>query len=137
MGQEPVEYPGLAERIREARKASGLSQRALAERLDTDKSSIWKWEKMGAVPGTHHLEGLERVLGVSRRRLLYGTDDSAARGDPPYPAWREFVDAGGLVGVPQWVADELRKFRPPAGIEPTEGLYRATMQVWLMGVRER
>lgn len=138
MASESVEYPGLGDRIRAARVAAGLSQRALAEMLDTDKSSIWKWERNGSVPGTHHMEGLERVLGVSRKRLLYGNGDGElASGDPPYQGWRDFVASGGADDAPAWALEQLRRLRFRPGDEPSEMLYRMTLQVWLTGVLKR
>lgn len=131
-----ADYPGLGARIRAARVAAGMSQRALAEALDTDKSSIWKWEKAGSVPGTHHLEGLARVLGVTRKRLLYGGDGAdIPSSEPPYQAWRDFVAGGGLDDAPGWAVEGLRRLRFGPGDEPTEMLYRMTLQVWLTGVK--
>jgi transcriptional regulator with XRE-family HTH domain len=40
----------LADRIRAAREAQGLSQKILAERLGVDPSTVQKWERLGFNP---------------------------------------------------------------------------------------
>jgi transcriptional regulator with XRE-family HTH domain len=52
-----------------ARKAVGLTQEQLAERLHVDRSSVIRWEAGGHKPVPYMWPKLAKILGVSRERL--------------------------------------------------------------------
>ena len=54
----------LSEKIYYCRKKAGLSQDALAEKLDVSRQAISKWENGEAVPETGKLPGLAKMFGV-------------------------------------------------------------------------
>ncbi|MBQ4607271.1 MAG: helix-turn-helix transcriptional regulator, partial [Clostridia bacterium] len=60
----------LSEKIYYCRKKAGLSQDALAERMDVSRQAISKWENGEAVPETGKLPGLAKVFGVTIDWLL-------------------------------------------------------------------
>ena len=62
------EQQTLGRRIQEARKAAGLSQESLGERLGVSRQAVSKWEADAAVPE------LENLIAMSRR--------------PPARGWR-------------------------------------------------
>ena len=67
----------LHERIFELRRAAGLSQETLAERVGVSRQAIGKWENGAALPGLDNLQALAATLGVSCDELLTG--DAAGR----------------------------------------------------------
>ena len=64
----------LGERIAAARKAKGMTQTALAERLDVSTEAVSKWERDRYAPAPDKLAQLEEELGLQ----LY-EDDGTAR----------------------------------------------------------
>ena len=54
------EQQTLGRRIQEARKAAGLSQESLGERLGVSRQAVSKWELGDAVPDTDKLVPLVR-----------------------------------------------------------------------------
>lgn len=60
----------LGEKIRRARKLSGLSQEQLAQKLCVSRSAIAKWETDKGMPDVENLKLLSRVLSVSVDSLL-------------------------------------------------------------------
>lgn len=73
----------LSEQIRQAREARGLSQEALAEKLDLSRQAVSKWELGASMPSPENLEALSEVLGME-----------FVPGDPPSPSprnpWKTF-----------------------------------------------
>ena len=57
--------PRLAERLKEARRNSKLSQRRLAAKLSVSPAAVAQWESGGTLPSTDHLHALVTVLAVS------------------------------------------------------------------------
>ena len=55
----------LSEQLRQARESQGLSQEALAERLNLSRQSISKWELGASVPTPENLKALCEVLEFS------------------------------------------------------------------------
>ena len=70
-------FEGVASRIREARRALGLTQEELAHRVGVSRSAIAQWEtdRTGKVRG--NLARVAAVLGVSVGYLLTGDSQSA------------------------------------------------------------
>ena len=60
----------LGRRIQEGRRAAGLSQEALGERLNVSRQAVSKWEADAAVPELENLIAMSRVFGVSIGELL-------------------------------------------------------------------
>ena len=64
------EQQTLGRRIQEARKAAGLSQESLGERLGVSRQAVSKWESGTADPSTSNLLALAKLFGVSAEELL-------------------------------------------------------------------
>ena len=60
----------LGRRIQEGRRAAGLSQEALGERLNVSRQAVSKWEADAAIPELEKLIAMSRVFGVSIGELL-------------------------------------------------------------------
>ena len=60
----------LGRRIQEARKAAGLSQESLGERLGVSRQAVSKWEADAAVPELENLIAMSRIFGVTIGALL-------------------------------------------------------------------
>lgn len=80
------EQQTLGRRIQEARKAAGLSQESLGERLGVSRQAVSKWEADAAVPELENLIAMSRIFGVTIGALL-GVEPEAAEdrseGDAP------------------------------------------------------
>lgn len=59
-----------ADRLIEFRKAKGLSQEALAEKLGVSRQAISKWERGESSPDTDNLIALANVYGITLDELL-------------------------------------------------------------------
>ena len=70
MGPKGESIVELNERVAALRKAAGLSQEQLAERLDVSRQAVGKWERGEAVPDLEKTVRLARVFGVSVDSLL-------------------------------------------------------------------
>ncbi|HIZ47004.1 MAG TPA: XRE family transcriptional regulator [Candidatus Olsenella pullistercoris] len=68
----------FGDRVRYLRKACGLSQEELAERLDLTRPSVTSWETGKTKPRLDKLEQLASILGTSAYYLLNGEE-------PPSP----------------------------------------------------
>ena len=60
----------LGEKIKEARKQSGLSQEQLAEKMSVSRSAVAKWETDKGLPDIDNLKALASFLNVSVDYLL-------------------------------------------------------------------
>lgn len=60
----------LSKRIYELRKSNGMSQEALAEKINVSRQSISKWESGETIPEIGHIIELSKVFGVSTDYLL-------------------------------------------------------------------
>ena len=68
----------LGQNLQAARKAKGLSQETLAEKIGVSRQALGKWEKDIALPGLDNLQAAAQVLGVSVDTLLgSGCTDAA------------------------------------------------------------
>ena len=54
----------LGQNIQNARKAKGMSQETLAEKIGVSRQALGKWEKDTALPGLDNLQALAAELGV-------------------------------------------------------------------------
>ena len=64
------EQQTLGRRIQEARKAAGLSQESLGERLGVSRQAVSKWESGASDPSTSNLMALAKLYGISAEELL-------------------------------------------------------------------
>ena len=76
-----MEQMELKDRIAQARKAAGLSQEQLGEKLGVSRQAISKWESGAANPDVAYLAAMCRELGVPSDWLLLGEEDGEA--SPP------------------------------------------------------
>ena len=60
----------LGQNIQTARKAKGMSQEALAEKIGVSRQALGKWEKDTALPGLDNLQALAAELGTGVDALL-------------------------------------------------------------------
>lgn len=60
----------LSDKIMELRKRNGMSQEALAEKLDVSRQSVSKWETGESVPDLDRIIKLSEIFGVSTDYLL-------------------------------------------------------------------
>ena len=60
----------LGQNLQAARKAKGLSQETLAERIGVSRQALGKWKQDTALPGLDNLQAAAQVLGVSVDTLL-------------------------------------------------------------------
>ena len=60
----------LCEKLYELRRAAGLSQEELAERLNVSRQAVSKWESGASDPSTTNLMALAKLFGVSAEDLL-------------------------------------------------------------------
>ena len=82
-----VRPPSFGRRLRALRREGGMSQEALAERLEVSRQAVSKWENDLGFPETEKLLRLGELFGVSMDDLL-----AARRGEPSpgqSPAGRE------------------------------------------------
>ena len=69
------------QRIAQYRKALGLSQEALGEKLGVSRQSIYKWESDSALPEIEKLIALSRLFSISVGALL-GVEEDTAPAEP-------------------------------------------------------
>lgn len=83
----------LGQNIQTARKAKGISQEALAEKIGVSRQALGKWEKDTALPGVDNLQALAKELGVSVDALLGCAAPDAAAPAVTLNALRDLLDA--------------------------------------------
>ena len=100
----------LSEKILYCRKKSGLSQEALAQKLDVSRQAVSKWETGEATPDLNNLALLAKEFGVTADWLISDEEpievpDSQAHSDPSWldhiPGFlgRMFKKFGWIFGV--------------------------------------
>jgi transcriptional regulator with XRE-family HTH domain len=97
---EGMTMPGKRSGLIAARKAAGLSQERLAERMGVDRSTVQRWEAGQSTPQPSLRPKLARVLGISDDKLaeLLGDQPCAADQVPTTPALSpapRYDDTGG------------------------------------------
>lgn len=65
----------IATRLAQLRKANGLSQEALAEKLGVSRQAISKWERAESSPDTDNLIALAELYGLTLDSLLNTKND--------------------------------------------------------------
>ena len=92
--------------IAQRRKALGLSQAELAERLHVTDKAVSKWETGRGMPAVDSLEPLAEVLGLSVSELLSGRELTAEElpfivGVDATPPALDAMEEGALKGTVQ------------------------------------
>ena len=67
----------LGDRIRIAREARGITQKALARRLDVEQGHVWKWEHGVRTPRMLRLIIIADMLDVSLDYLIRGIEEGS------------------------------------------------------------
>lgn len=76
----------LGEKICRLRKARGMSQGDLADRLGVSRQSVSKWETDGSVPDLDKLVAMSRLFGVTLDALVCGEETAEPEEEePPEP----------------------------------------------------
>lgn len=71
----------LANRLYELRKAHGLSQDELAEKLGVSRQAVSKWERSEASPDTDNIISLAKIYNLSLDELIYGAKEEDNKKD--------------------------------------------------------
>jgi transcriptional regulator with XRE-family HTH domain len=98
----------VATRLRERRRALGLSQRQLAERVGTIHQQIYRYEKGTGLISVERLLAFARALGVEPDYFFEGL----GTGEPARPTaeQRRLLElAEGFVALPRWQQEALLK----------------------------
>lgn len=83
----------IATRLVQLRKANGLSQEALAEKLGISRQAISKWERAEASPDTDNLIALASLYGMTLDTLLNTKNDAYILNGQPEEVDKEDTDA--------------------------------------------
>ncbi len=77
----------IGKRIQEIRKQQGMTQEALAERINISKSSISEWESCKRVPRMETLRKIADALGVDVWQIIgFNTIEFTPLEEPPLPS---------------------------------------------------
>ena len=81
--------------VTERRRAAGLTQRQLAERLHVTESAVSKWERGLSYPDITLVQAIASELGVSGQELISASEDHEGRADKrdarSYQGWRSAI----------------------------------------------
>ena len=83
----------LGQNIQNARKAKGMSQETLAEKIGVSRQALGKWEKDTALPGLDNLQALAAELGTGVDALLGAQAESPAAPAVTLDALRDLLAA--------------------------------------------
>lgn len=83
----------LGQNIQAARKAKGMSQETLAEKIGVSRQALGKWEKDTALPGLDNLQALAAELGTGVDALLGAQAESPAAPAVTLDALRDLLSA--------------------------------------------
>lgn len=88
----------MADRLIARRKAAGLSQEALADRLGVSRQAVSKWERVESSPDTDNLIALAALYGITLDELLYGDPhaDAAEKDREPADATDDDATSGAM-----------------------------------------
>lgn len=95
----------IGARIRERRKALGLTMQAIADSFGISRSAISEWESDRSSPDINKLSVLAKKLQTSERYLLTGKDVRAL-GEPSPPNYNNAVEVkhAGRIPLISWVS---------------------------------
>lgn len=106
----------IGENITALRRLSGLSQEALAEKLDVSRQTLAKWESGESVPDVLRCDALAELFNVSLDDLLHS--DMSKEGRIPKG---KYIFGSVTVGDKGQIVIPI-KARRLFGIEPGDGL---------------
>jgi transcriptional regulator with XRE-family HTH domain len=121
---EPEELPELARRLRDERKALGLTQAALARRVGMPLETYAAWETARSTPGVEHVARLAAHLGVSDEQAASLCGSSL---EIDFAGWPAF---GQLVGARRQALGLTRKT-----VAATIGVAPRALMTWELGYR--
>ncbi|MBC6973776.1 helix-turn-helix transcriptional regulator [Bacillus sp. Xin] len=87
-----VIHMAFGEKLFKLRKEKGLSQEALAEKLNTSRQAISKWENGQGFPETEKLLMIGNIFEVSVDYLLKDTAKQSSENEPGYYVSREMAE---------------------------------------------
>lgn len=134
----------LGENLQNLRRASGLSQEDVAQKLFVSRQSVSKWENGQAEPGVENLKTLAKLYGVSVD-VLVGAEEAKAEEKPSVPSdsayrrllkFRLAVSVVALLGVV--AADEysdmllLSEFLVPGAVAMLLGWWVRELWIWVI-----
>lgn len=88
----------MAKRLADRRRQAGLTQEALAEKLEVSRQAVSKWERSESSPDTDNLIALAQLYGVSLDELLYQDVDACAGEGEAAKGPEAFASAAGATG---------------------------------------
>ena len=96
----------FGEKLQALRKAQGLSQEELAQRINVSRQALSKWESGASVPDTENVIALSRLFGVSTDYLLLNEVKASGQTSPAiaWPKPRKYLLAATIVGAVGLVA---------------------------------
>ena len=96
----------FGEKLQALRKAQGLSQEELAQRINVSRQALSKWESGASVPDTENVIALSRLFGVSTDYLLLDEVKASGQTSPAiaWPKPRKYLLAAAIVGAVGLVA---------------------------------
>jgi transcriptional regulator with XRE-family HTH domain len=133
MGQIATTVGTIGGRIAAARVSRGWKKAELARRLGKSWRLLHKWETDEQPPDRESLRLLSGVLGMTIEELL----GVAAGQDPPWSAWREFLEAPEAATMDAGERRALQSLAWPPGREPTVAGYLMTLAALRGGTRPR
>ena len=74
----------FGEKLQDLRRKAGMSQDALAEKLDVSRQAVSKWERDEAMPETDKVIRIAQLFGVSTDYLLLESPRQAEEPQPQY-----------------------------------------------------
>lgn len=80
----------FAEKLKDLRKKSGMSQEKLAEKIGVSRQAVTKWENDTGVPDIANLKAVSELFGVSIDELLSDEKGSSDRGDYVFESVTEY-----------------------------------------------
>lgn len=80
----------FAEKLKDLRKKSGMSQEKLAEKIGVSRQAVTKWENDTGVPDIANLKAVSELFGVSIDELLSDEKGSSDSGDYVFESVTEY-----------------------------------------------
>lgn len=79
----------FGEKLQDLRRKAGLSQDALAERLDVSRQAVSKWERDDTMPETEKVVRIAQLFGVSLDYLLMDREENREPKAEPQPRYQQ------------------------------------------------
>ena len=80
----------FAEKLKSARKAAGMSQEALAEKLGVSRQAVTKWETDRGIPDIENMIVISNLFGITVDELLSEEKETAVRRGYLYESRTEY-----------------------------------------------